>query len=288
VSVQQQLLSRASIEVAYNRRTFTGFTVTDNRALSPADFDRFSVIAPADPRLPDGGGFTVDNLYNPRVNPTPDNFVTAASKLGDQYRKFNGVDVTVNVRAAQGLTFQGGTSTGETVTDNCEIRDAAPEISTLNPYCHQASGYLTQFRGLAAYTVPKIDVLVSTVYLDKPGQPGIDASLNATWTVPESAYIGSLGRVCTGCVRGGSLPGTVNLLEPGTLYGDRIRELDLGLKKVIRLGPKRITAGLDIYNVLNSNVTLTYNNTFVPGGAWLTPTEILAARIFRVTGEFTW
>ena len=129
---------------------------------------------------------------------------------------------------------------------------------------------------------------MSAVYLDKPGQPGIDASLNANWTVPESAYISSLGRVCTGCVAGGPLPGTFSLLQPGTLYGDRIRELDLGIKKVLRAGGTRATLGLDIYNVLNSNVTLTYNNTFVPGGAWLTPTEIMTARIFRVSGEFSW
>jgi hypothetical protein len=288
VSVQQQLLPRASLEVAYHRRWFSGFTVTDNRALGPDDFDRFSVTAPADARLPGGGGFVVDNLYNPRLNPTPDNFVTSSRKIGDEYRKFNGVDVTLNVRAAQGITFQGGTSTGETVTDNCEIRQALPETSPLNPFCHRESGYLTQFRGLAAYTIPRIDVLVSTVYLDKPGQPGIDASLNANWVVPQTAYISSLGRVCTGCVPGGPLPGTFSLLEPGTLYGDRIRELDLGIKKVLGFGGTRTTVGLDIYNVLNSNVTLTYNNTFVPGGAWLTPTEIMTARIFRVTGEFTW
>jgi hypothetical protein len=287
-SVQQQVLPRASVEVAYHRRWFTGFTVTDNRALSPSDFDRFSVTAPVDPRLPNGGGFVVGDLYNARLSPTPDNFVTTSRKIGDQYRKFNGVDVTVNVRAAEGLTFQGGTSTGNTVTDSCEIREALPETSLLNPYCHQESGFLTQFRGLAAYTIPRIDVLLSTVYLDKPGQPGIDASLNANWTVPESAYIGSLGRVCTGCVPGGTFPGTLSLLEPGTLYGDRIRELDLGVKKVLRFGRTRTTVGLDIYNVLNTNVTLTYNNTFVPGGAWLTPTEIMSARIFRVSGEFTW
>ena len=288
VSVQQQLLPRASLDVAYHRRWFSGFTVTDNRALSPADFDRFSVTAPADARLPGGGGFVVDDLYNARINPTPDNFVTTSRKIGDQSRKFNGVDVTLNVRATQGLTFQGGTSTGNTVTDNCEIRAALPESSPLNPFCHQESGYLTQFRGLASYTIPRADVLVSAVYLDKPGQPGIDASLNANWVVPESAYIGSLGRVCTGCVAGGSLPGTFSLLQPATLYGDRIRELDLGLKKVLRLRGTRTTVGLDIYNVLNTNVTLTYNNTFVPGGAWLTPTEIMTARIFRVTGEFMW
>jgi hypothetical protein len=130
-------------------------------------------------------------------------------------------------------------------------------------------------------------VLVSTIFLDKPGSPGIDQSLNANWSVPQAAYIGSLGRVCTGCVAGGAL-GTVSLIQPGTLYGDRIRELDLGIKKIVRFGSYRATLGVDIYNLLNSNVTLTYSNTFVAGGAWLTPTEIMNARITRVTAELTW
>jgi hypothetical protein len=100
VSVQQQVLPRASIEVAYHRRWFSGFTVTDNRALGPNDFDRFSVTAPLDPRLPDGGGFAIDDLYNARTSPTPDNFVTTSRKVGDQARRFNGVDVTPNGRSA--------------------------------------------------------------------------------------------------------------------------------------------------------------------------------------------
>ena len=37
----------------------------------------------------------------------------------------------------------------------------------LNPYCHTESPFQTSFRGLASYTIPRIDVLVSTVFQDK-------------------------------------------------------------------------------------------------------------------------
>jgi hypothetical protein len=73
-----------------------------------------------------------------------------------------------------------------------------PGFGPLNPYCHVASGFLTQFRGLAAYTIPKIDLLVSTVYQDKPGSPGIDTSLAANYTAPFSVYGPSLGRPVAG------------------------------------------------------------------------------------------
>src|SRR4030095_15797294 len=38
LSVQQQILPRASIEIAYNRRCFTGFTAVDNRKTQPSDY----------------------------------------------------------------------------------------------------------------------------------------------------------------------------------------------------------------------------------------------------------
>ena len=41
-----------AIEVAYNRRTWGHFFVTDNRALRGADYDRVSLTAPLNPLLP--------------------------------------------------------------------------------------------------------------------------------------------------------------------------------------------------------------------------------------------
>src|SRR5712691_6409364 len=52
VSVQQQVLPRVAIEVGYNRRWLTNFTVTDNLLQRAADFGTFSVTTPVDSRLP--------------------------------------------------------------------------------------------------------------------------------------------------------------------------------------------------------------------------------------------
>ena len=55
-TIQQEILPRISVEVGFTRRWLQNFTVTDNRAVTPADFTMFSVTAPNDPRLPGGGG----------------------------------------------------------------------------------------------------------------------------------------------------------------------------------------------------------------------------------------
>jgi hypothetical protein len=163
ITLQQQLLSRLSMTVDYNRRWYGNFITTENRAVSAADFDQFSIVAPSDPSLPNGGGQTITGLYD--VKPAKfglvDNFVTSSDQFGKQVENWQGVDVTLNARLAGGFTAQGGMSTGRLLTDTCEIRAARPRDRPLDPYCRVERPYLLQFKGLATYTVPRIDVQVS-------------------------------------------------------------------------------------------------------------------------------
>jgi hypothetical protein len=291
-SVQQQILPRASIEVTYSRRWYSGLTVTDNLLAENSDYSPYSVTAPADPRLPGGGGYTISGLYDvsPAKSGQISNLITDSRGFGDWSQSFNGVDVLVNVRTA-GITFQGGTSTGKTVADVCDIRASLTELSVnigaglmtssvspTSPYCHVDYGLLTQFRGLAAYTIPRIDVQVSGVIQSKPG-----AVLAANYAVPNAAVIPSLGRPLSG----NATNVTVNLIEPGTMYGDRLNQLDFRVAKILRFGARRAMIGLDLYNALNSSAILTYNTAYVPNGPWLQPNSVLTARLARISAEFT-
>jgi hypothetical protein len=293
ISVQQQLAQRISVEIAYHRRWFDGFTLTDNLSVQASDYSTYSVTAPADPRLPGGGGYTIADLYDvsPALAGQINSLATLASKYGRWYQYFNGVDVTLNLRTASGLTIQGGSSTGRTVADNCEVRANLPELSVgvgaglqtstvspTSPYCHVAYGILTQLRGLASYNIPRIDVQVSSVFQSKPGP-----MLLANYAVPAATVAQSLGRLPSGNVTNV----TVNLIQPGTLYGERINQLDFRVAKILRFAGKRVMFGLDLYNALNANAVLTYNNAFVPGGSWLQPNSILTGRLARISAEFS-
>src|SRR5207249_3664720 len=130
-SVQQQILPRASVEVAYTRRWYRGFTVQDNQLAAPSDYTQYSITAPLDSRLPGGGGYAVSGLYDvaPTLFGRVSNLVTDSKDYGTWSNNFNGVDVTLNVRTRAGWTFQGGTSTGQAFGDICSVRNNLPELS---------------------------------------------------------------------------------------------------------------------------------------------------------------
>jgi hypothetical protein len=300
VSLQQQIGQRSSVDVTYTRRSFRGFTVADNLSLQPSDLTPFSIVAPLDPRLPQGGGYLVEGLYDvtPGKAGQVNNLVTGSAAYGEWHQYFNGIDVTVAARVAGSFTFAGGTSTGQTVADNCEVRARLPELATtttgttafgagvigsavtpVSPYCHVAFGVLTQARGLFSYLVPALDVEMAATFQSKPG-----ALLAANYSAPNSVVAQSLGRPLSG----NASTVTVNLIAPGGLYGNRINQLDVRLAKVFRSGRFRTVVGVDIYNVLNSNAVLAYNNTFVPEGPWLQPLMILTPRLFKFTAALDW
>jgi hypothetical protein len=288
-TVQQEVLPRVSVEAGYTRRWLQNFTVSDNRAVAASDFTRFSVTAPTDPRLPGGGGYVVSGLYN--VNPDKfgqtDNYRTYAPAYGDVSQMYNGVDVNVAARLLGGLQLQGGTSTGQQVTDSCDVRDKLPEqvsggassqggipYNPLNPYCHNAPGITTRATAAGTYIVPRADVQVAFTFTSSPGVP-----LQANWNVPSAVAALSLGRPLSG-----NAPSVeVNLLAPGQMRSPRVNILDFRFGKILRFGDKRANVAVDLYNILNLDTVLNQNYTFVPGGQWLVPTEVLSPRTAKLT-----
>ena len=75
---------------------------------------------------------------------------------------------------------------------------------------------------------------------------------------------------------------TVNLIEPGTLYGPRRNNIDMRVAKILRYGRTRTQVGIDIYNLTNTDYVTSYNQTYSPTATtWLTPTGIQPARYAR-------
>jgi len=297
VSVQQQILPRVSVEAGYNRRWLTNFTWDDNVLQATSDYSSFTVVAPVDPRLPSAAqGATSGLLYNanPNVATLTNNVTMLASKAGGNYTQvYNGFLFNLTARPRNGLVFQGGFSTGTQRTDYCGVRAAAPEYTVLlaqnptNPWCNTSTGFLTRYTGLGSYTVPKVDVLVSGTFRSDAGAP-----LAANWTITNTnpawqPILNQLGRTPTGA---NATSVTVNILEPGTLYGDRVNEFDAHIAKIIKIGRTRTNIGFDLYNLLNSSAVLSYNLAFSPtvttgAGAWLAPQSVLQPRFWKFSAQ---
>jgi hypothetical protein len=284
-SIQQQLAPRVSVEVGYFKRWLQNFTATDNTLVAASDFTPFSITAPADSRLPNGGNYTVSGLFNQAIKfGQTSNNITDAANFGKQYQSYNGFLVNFSARAAQGLTVQGGINTGRTVTDNCEVRAALIEGSlgiasstAQNTYCHNDPGFITKANAIASYIVPKVDVLIAMTFRSDQGAP-----LAANWNANSAQVIQpALGRPVTG----GAATTSINLIAPGDVWGDRVNELDFRFGKIFKYNRMRINAGIDIYNVLNQAAILTYNQTFAPGGAWLVPQSLLSPRFIKLGAQ---
>src|SRR2546428_11872361 len=154
---------------------------------------------------------------------------------------------------------------------------AATAAQPSQKFCHLQTPWLTNYMGLVGYTIRRLDMQVGATLQSKPFQgvnvPGITSqSLVANYVVPNAIVASTLGRN----LAGGAANATANIVQPGTLYGDRMNQLDLRVGKRFTMGARRLIVGLDIYNALNSSAVLAYNQTY--GAAWLTPQQVLVAR----------
>jgi hypothetical protein len=298
-----------SLEVGYYRRSFQNFFVTDNLLVGPSDFTPWTYTAPQHADLPDGGGYPMTYYAVTREGAQrgAQIYQTFESDYGPERTHYwHGFDVSLNARFRNSVTLQGGTSTGRGVRNNCESQALLPEnlvIANVNQpleSCDVTEPWMTSIRGLVAYTVPKIDVLVSAQMRSLnpsnalPGLVGSTsatngASLNANVNVPNTVVLQLLGR----------LPGTtlitqntsVNLLTAGEQYPEgRVNQVDMRFAKILRFGGTRADIGVDLYNLFNANDGTAFQQSFdyaTNGATWLNPTSIVSPRFARFNVTFS-
>lgn len=134
-------------------------------------------------------------------------------------------------------------------------------------FCSLQPPFLTQIKGLASFTVPRVNLQVSGTFQSKPtvGQnfPGI-----ASESLVANRVVGSAqaGRPLSGVAIT-----TVNIVKPGTLYGDRLNQFDLRVARGVSFERGRVNLAVDIYNLFNTSVADSYQQTF--GTSWLSAVD---------------
>jgi hypothetical protein len=341
VGVQHELLPRFSAEVTYNRKSYSNLTVTDTLGIGCDRFNGatefrscqdgylnftnpsygfFNAVAPTHPGLPGGGGYVIRGLANPNAT-LPVGRPSAVTILDELSYTSNFVDTNFVWRGTdkwhlRGLRINGGTTTGRAVRDLCysptgSTNNDGPDVRQhdgVPPSCNPHTRWETNLRGTAAYTIPKIDVLVSTVFARRVGP---ERSANHAFTKNEVTWEPSSAARATQPCPAGATAGqvgcftpqgntitatsyTVNLLNPGELYGPGYTIFDLKLGKNLRFANKRLNVGVDIYNLFNADQVLTYQDNFdTPDNAatpfveqWGQATSLLSPRFVRLSIQF--
>ena len=291
LEVQQRLTDTMSMTVGYYHNSGGNFLVTDNLAVTPADFSPYTITAPVDARLPGGGGYAVSQLYDVSVEKfgMTNNFVTFASRYGDQKRVNDFFSVTVDKRAANGLQFGGGVDTGTTLTERCFVVDTPQEL--LNCRIRQPFLAQTQFKMHAAYTFP-YEITLSGIFRNeasiRTALGGEVLSVTAAYAAPNAIIAPSLGRNLSAC--GNRLPctgqATVPLLAPYELFEGRLNQLDLRFTKRIAAGQRaKLQANVDLYNAFNRSPVVGVVTTYGP--RWLVPTQILDGRLVQLSANLS-
>ena len=266
-SVQHEVMKSVSVTAAYFRRWYGNFTVTDNRAVTPADFDPFCVTVPNDGRLSNSGQ-SACGYYD--VNPSRfgqvQNFVTFAENFGKQREVYNGVDLTMSARLRDGLQLAGGVSTGRTETNNCFVVDSPQQ----ELFCNVKPPLQPNIKLYGVYPLPW-GLQTSAVFQSVPGP-----QITATYVATSALISPSLGR---NLAAGANGTAALELLQPGSRYSDRVTQVDLRVAKNLRFGKARLLGSLDLFNAFNASAVQALNARLGP--VWLQPTQILGARYLR-------
>jgi len=290
-SVQQEIIPRMSIEVQYARRWYGNIRVMDDLNVTPANYTPVTLNAPADSRLPNGGGYSVTGMAISPLAAGPSYFITLSNNYGKQTEHFDGINTTFNARLQNGVLLQGGFGTGRQVTNDCEVVDKLPEMlhsffgdptrlfffaARPRDFCEQNNGWRTSVQGLAAYTIPKVDVQISGTFQNLPGAV---VQANANYGVTAGIIPGALPSAYP------FVPfQAFQIVDPGASYVERLNQIDFRVSKILRFGTTRTNVNFDFYNVTNSNSVLGEN--FAYGPAWRAPTSIVLPRLFKFSAQF--
>jgi hypothetical protein len=249
VSLQHQILPRASISAGYYRRVFRNLLWTDNLLTTFDSYARLDIPNPASP----GQTLSVFNL-----NPSLQGLVQNVDRNSTQNQSvYNGYEIGLSARFGNGGTVLAGLASGRTVSRTCQVDDP-----NLLQFCDQSQydiPWNTQGKISAAYPLPG-GVSMSVVFQSLPGQMRTTTAPGGGVYPGLVTYLVTRAQVPTLTLS--SVTETLN--PPGSLYYQRLSQLDVKFSRVFKYRTAHIEPQLGIFNALNAATILSQNNSFGP------------------------
>jgi hypothetical protein len=215
------------------------------------------------------------------------NLATFVDNFGKESRVYDGLDLNLNVRLPNGALVAGGTNT-ERTRDNYCYAASDPSLGqiSLSPganggtfsgaprttaFCDIRPPFLTQYKFYGSYPLPW-GLSASATFQSTPGP-----EILASYTARNSEIAPSLGR---NLAAGANGTATIQLVPNGTLYGDRLNQVDFRLGKNFKITRgARLQTQFDLYNLFNGNPVIALNNTY--GANWQRPTVVQVGRLAK-------
>ena len=162
IGIQHEIVRGLAVSVSYNQRSFYNIIWTQNLSIP---YSQYTVVTIADPQ---GNGGTIP-VYN--VNRSVFGQVNELDTNSSiNTRVYKGVDVSVGWRLPGGGTLTGGTSTGRTLTNTCDVED--PNNQRFCDYNQYSVPLQTLFKLSGTYPLP-YGVRVSGTFQHTPGSERI-------------------------------------------------------------------------------------------------------------------
>ena len=274
VVVQQELRPGLAVTGGYFRTWYANKTVTDNLAVTPADFTPYCITVPTDPQLPTSGQQVCGNYdLNPNKVGQTNLLVVRDDGKYKLTERFQGIDIAANWRFGKGGLLNGGVSFGQTAVNNCGVPDvpgaawsgvnmSSGTANTSSAFCAYDWPWKgqTQFKAQFAYPLPA-DFRFAMTY---QGGPGIAVDTTNTYT---SAQIQpSLGRPLSG----GASTAVVEIAPPNSIFENRFNQFDVRFSRVFKIRQLKLEPRFDIYNLTNSSAVEGSVGGYGP--AWRYPT----------------
>ncbi len=240
------------------------------------DYTLVNIVSPLD-----GEVIPAYNLLRAKqgVNTNRVDFNTNDADL--RRRTYNGVELGASARFKGGSLF-GGWTFDRLVTVTCDSKD---DPNTFR-FCDQSQLGLPlrhEFKASGTYLLPWWGIQTNLAFQSYSG-PVLPTRWNISRT---TTYAADCKAPCTpGAVVIPNLTPTsliIELVAPGQSYYERLNQVDIGLRKIFRVGKYQFSGQADIFNVTNSSYVKSQNTTW--GSSLGQPTDVLQPRMLRLAAQ---
>jgi hypothetical protein len=291
VSVQRELMPGVSVSGGFYHRHYYNLIYTDNTVLDvPGAFTTSTIPNPcvATPLAGCGGNQpTTLTVFKIRPDLIGKGAPVIDRNSPNNYRVYNGVEGSFMARIHGGAQVFGGFLVARQLSNLCDSSDGAATIAfaqasdpnyTLN--CDQTQfdvPFRTQIKLGGMYPLP-YGLNIAGTFQSYPGARNYGSGATAF------DYVQQTYQVPAALLTPGQATETVNLNTPGSLYLERLNQLDLRLARKFKLprgGNWQVQA--DLFNVLNAHPILALGTLY--GSALGAPTQALQPRILTLGAQ---